>query len=105
MFDAVVEWGLEKGIITNGTCKAQYRKLLEEIEELGEAMFDTEDNYTTYDVENELGDCCVVLILLAELYGTDLEKCLGLAYEKINKRNGKMINGQFVKEADLEEVS
>lgn len=31
----------------------------------------------------------------------DVTECLGLAYEEIKNRKGKMINGTFVKEEDL----
>lgn len=30
-----------------------------------------------------------------------LAECLGLAYEEIKNRKGKMVNGTFVKESDL----
>ena len=32
---------------------------------------------------------------------TDVTECLGIAYEEIKNRKGKMINGTFVKEEDL----
>lgn len=34
-------------------------------------------------------------------YNTDLRECVELAYNEISRRKGKMINGVFVKEADL----
>lgn len=31
----------------------------------------------------------------------DVTECLGIAYEEIKNRKGKMVNGTFVKEEDL----
>jgi hypothetical protein len=31
----------------------------------------------------------------------DVKECLGIAYEEIKNRKGKMVNGTFVKEEDL----
>lgn len=38
---------------------------------------------------------------IAREYGTNLEETLNIAYHEIKYRKGKMINGIFVKEADL----
>lgn len=39
--------------------------------------------------------------LIAVEYDTTLEECVNLAYDEISSRKGKMVNGVFVKEADL----
>lgn len=41
------------------------------------------------------------LTVLAYRLGTNLEECLSAAYDVIKDRKGKMINGVFVKEEDL----
>jgi hypothetical protein len=46
----------------------------------------------------ELGDVLVVATILAEMLGTTTSAALALAYEKISKRTGRMIDGQFVKD-------
>lgn len=38
---------------------------------------------------------------LAHQLDLDVTECLGIAYEEIKNRKGKMINGTFVKEEDL----
>lgn len=43
------------------------------------------------------------LTVLAYRLGTNLEECLAAAYDVIKDRKGKMINGVFVKESDLNE--
>ena len=40
---------------------------------------------------------------IAKEYGTSLEETLEMAYNEIKDRKGKMIDGVFVKEADLNE--
>ncbi|WP_432355287.1 MazG-like family protein [Sporosarcina sp. A2] len=41
------------------------------------------------------------LVVLAEESGTDIEECTAIAWDEIKDRKGKMVNGVFVKEADL----
>ena len=43
------------------------------------------------------------LTVLAYRLSTNLEECLAAAYDVIKDRKGKMINGVFVKESDLNE--
>ena len=44
------------------------------------------------------------LTMLAYRLGTNLEECLAAAYDEIKDRRGKMVNGVFVKESDLNEL-
>ena len=44
-----------------------------------------------------IGDMVVVLTNLAYLGGTNIEHCIDSAYDVIRKRQGKMVNGTFVK--------
>ena len=46
----------------------------------------------------DINDC---LYLVSEKYGTTLEACLGMAWNEIKDRKGKMVDGVFVKEEDL----
>jgi NTP pyrophosphatase (non-canonical NTP hydrolase) len=93
----VREWGREKGIIGDGgkgTEQSQLAKLMEEVEELKNAI-ETNDKAEKIDA---IGDCTVVLILLADIIGTPLEDCLDSAYNVIKSRTGKIVNGTFVKD-------
>ena len=95
--DLVREWGIDKGIIgPNGkaTEKTQLNKLIEEVEELVDAV--TTDNES--EKIDAIGDCTVVLILLSELIGVPFESCLDTAYQVISQRTGKMVGGVFVKD-------
>jgi len=46
----------------------------------------------------------VVLLNIIERNGLTMEECLEVAYNDIKDRKGKMIDGVFVKEADLQET-
>lgn len=76
----------------------QLAKLMEEIGELAECM---NKNSNEEDTALELGDIYVVITILAQQLGLDIEYCKNKAYDKIVNRKGKTINGVFVKEGDL----
>lgn len=46
----------------------------------------------------ELGDVFVTLIIIAEQLNLNPVKCLEIAYNKIKDRQGKTINGTFIKD-------
>lgn len=52
-------------------------------------------------LKDAIGDTLVTIIVLAHQLDLDVTECLGIAYEEIKNRKGKMINGTFVKEDDL----
>jgi NTP pyrophosphatase (non-canonical NTP hydrolase) len=91
----VIEWSREKGILQNGTPKAQAMKTWEETDELITAI----ENDDREEVIDALGDILVTIIIQAEMQGLSLESCLESAYNVISKRTGKMVNGQFQKDA------
>ena len=90
----VIAWAHQKGILDNGTPRAQAMKTWEETDELITAI---EDN-NTEEVIDALGDILVTIIIQAEMQGLKLTDCLESAYNVISKRTGKMVNGQFVKD-------
>jgi len=49
---------------------------------------------------DDIGDTLVTLIIQAEMQGFDIIDALESAYLIINERKGRMINGQFVKDAE-----
>ena len=94
--DLVVGWAEDRGILDQGTIEGQLCKLQEEVNELKEAY--DKDDRTEY--ADAIGDCAVVLIILAEMYGLDYRDCLSSAYGVIAQRKGRMIEGVFVKDVD-----
>lgn len=91
----VITWAVDKGIIEHGTLLGQHKLLATEVLEL----FDAIKTGTKEEEESELGDCLVVLTIIAEMRGLDVTECYAAAYEKIKDRKGKMnSSGVFVKE-------
>ena len=77
-----------------GDAKTQYIKLQEEAGELAKALLQDDEE----EVIDAIGDMVVVLTNLAHIKGVSIERCIACAYDVINKRTGKMINGTFVKD-------
>ncbi|TLQ49293.1 hypothetical protein FEZ33_01280 [Ruoffia tabacinasalis] len=75
----------------------QLEKLQEEVEELILA-YNEDDRAEEIDA---VGDILVVLIGYCMQRDLDIMDCLNSAYEEIKDRKGKVIDGVFVKEADL----
>ena len=106
LIDRVLQWGIDKGITGpngKGTPMAQARKMLEEAEETALAVRDNailKMPEFNEEIIDGIGDTCVTLILLAEMYGMTLEECLTHALEIIEKRTGKMEGGTFVKDCE-----
>ena len=91
----VEQWHVDRNLIDGATSKDQVLKLIQEVGELSDSVCKKQD------VKDDIGDCLVILINIAEREGTNLEECLTVAYEDIKDRKGKMIDGIFVKEGDL----
>jgi len=100
----VEQWVIDKGIKDKATTKTQWDKMSEEVSELKEALIDlcNDDNHDNqYSAFLELGDVVVTCIAMSMLLDTNIEQVLQMAYDKISKRTGRMINGTFVKSEDL----
>tara|TARA_R110000803_G_scaffold182580_1_gene244953 strand:+ start:391 stop:1278 length:888 start_codon:yes stop_codon:yes gene_type:complete len=94
IYDLIRIWAKDKGIYDKGDSKTQYLKLMEEAGELAEALLKKDKP----EVIDAIGDMVVVLTNLAALEGLRLEDCVASAYDVIKSRQGKMVNGTFVKE-------
>lgn len=91
----VLQWSEARKIIPNSTPFAQWKKAMEEMEELRDAM----RNDSMPNIIDGMGDTVVCLINICALYDIDLVTCLKSAYEEIKDRKGYMNEeGIFVKE-------
>jgi NTP pyrophosphatase (non-canonical NTP hydrolase) len=95
-FDLIREWAMVRGLYDKGDINTQYVKLQEEAGELAKALLKNDQP----EIVDAIGDIVVVLTNLAHLAGHNIEDCIDTAYDVINRRTGKMINGTFVKDAD-----
>lgn len=89
-------WAVERGL-DEAEPEKQMLKLVEEVGELAEGLAKGDMDL----VIDSIGDAYVVLTILAMQMDLDIRGCIGSAYEEIADRKGKMVNGVFVKEADL----
>jgi NTP pyrophosphatase (non-canonical NTP hydrolase) len=94
VYDLIRQWADERGIYKNGDTKTQYAKLMEESGELARAILKNDRP----EFIDAIGDMMVVLTNLAALEGLRVEDCVTSAYDVIKSRQGKMVNGTFVKE-------
>lgn len=92
----IKKWAVDRNLNTADPNK-QMLKLMEEVGELAQGMAKNNSK----QIVDSIGDVYVVLVILSEQLGLEIEDCVGLAYQEIKDRKGKMVNGVFVKEDDL----
>ena len=92
--EKVLQWGAERNLLHNENALKQYSKLQEESNELLIGIL----NKDPYEIIDALGDIQVVLIILANQLGFDIDECLESAYNEIKNRTGKTLNGNFIKD-------
>ena len=95
--EKIDEWAIDRNLDTAEPEK-QMLKMIEEVGELAEGL--AKGNLDK--IIDSVGDVYVVLTILTLQMDLDISDCIAIAYEEIRNRKGKMINGVFVKEADLE---
>ena len=74
----------------------QFAKTIEEIGEIAHEL--TRGHYDTPEMLDALGDTYVTLVGMAHHLGYDIAECAEAAYNVINNRTGKVVNGSFVKD-------
>lgn len=98
VYDLIRAWAKDKGIYEKGDSKTQYIKLMEEAGELAQALLKRDKP----EIIDAIGDMLVVLTNLAKLENLDIEDCVVSAYDVIKDREGRMVNGTFVKKGSLD---
>ena len=94
--EMIKQWHHDRNLIDGSDDKTQFAKLIQEAGELSDNICKGKD------IRDDIGDMMVVLINIAERNKLTLTECLEVAYNDIKHRTGKMIDGVFVKEADLD---
>lgn len=93
----VEQWSKDRGLDQADSAK-QYLKVAEEVGEVAAALARNDK----HELEDGIGDVLVTLIILGQQNDLSIERCLNTAYQEIADRKGKMVNGVFVKEVDLQ---
>ena len=95
--ELVIDWMNTKQLIDNSTPLIQMEKMIEEVYELEHEV--RGQNRDT--VEDELGDVLFTAVVQARMWNLDPTAALARAVKKVTSRNGQMVKGLYVKEADL----
>lgn len=94
-FDKIRRWAAARNLIQGSTPKKQMKKLREEVQEIHDAIV-ADDREEFID---GIGDCIVVLTIMAAQRGINVEDCIEAAWQEIKDRKGQMVDGIFVKDA------
>lgn len=95
LIENILGWSKERELNVQDA-KLQTLKLMEEVGELSASLLKDKKD----ELLDSLGDILVVLIILHQQLGFELEDSLNIAWNEIKDRNGKIIKGSFVKESD-----
>lgn len=92
----IQRWAVDRNLHTANSDK-QMLKLFEELGELAEGMAKGKPEQIT----DSIGDVYVVLTILSLQLGINIGDCIAEAYVEIKDRKGKLVDGVYVKESDL----
>ncbi|WP_422387378.1 MazG-like family protein [Aerococcus mictus] len=98
----VTIWSMNRGLCF-ASPQAQFLKVAEEVGELAQGIAKDKPD----QIVDSFGDVLVTLIVLNQqlrmqrVIDKGIGDCLQIAYQEIKDRKGKMVNGVFVKEEDL----
>ena len=108
--ERVINWADQKGILAKATPLRQVYKTQEELDETKESLTAQANGLETFlnskgemvntkeQIIDDFGDQLVTVLIGCKLQGIDPLMCLESALNIIEKRTGKMVNGQFVKD-------
>lgn len=96
MFTNIVTWAEAKNLTIGANSFKQLAKLTEEAGELAAGVC----RGNRAQIRDSIGDCVVVLTILAEQYGLTIEECIDFAWSEIKDRTGKTENGVFIKDEE-----
>jgi NTP pyrophosphatase (non-canonical NTP hydrolase) len=91
--DLIRQWAKDRGL-DKGDPSKQLVKLMEEVGELASGIAKNKREV----IIDSVGDIYVVLTILSQQLGLDIETCIAYAYHQIKDRKGKKVNGIFIKE-------
>ncbi|AZF90842.1 hypothetical protein CHPC925_0041 [Streptococcus phage CHPC925] len=91
------EWAISHEL-DKGNPKIEWMKVTEEVGEIRDVFLKPNDfDDPEMALKDAIGDSIVTLVVLCLQLGYDIEECLKIAYNNIKDRQGKMIDGNFIK--------
>jgi NTP pyrophosphatase (non-canonical NTP hydrolase) len=94
----IEDWSKNRGL-DKADPRAQFIKVAEEFGEIASALAKNKQE----ELKDAIGDLYVTIVILAQKSGMQIEDCAWQAYNVIKSREGRMIDGIFVKSEDLPE--
>jgi NTP pyrophosphatase (non-canonical NTP hydrolase) len=89
-----LEWASARSLLQPDNDYKQCLKLFEEGGETAKAILKNNQDA----VVDGIGDCLVVLTILAAQRGLNLETCFAVAWAEIKDRKGQTVKGTFIKQ-------
>jgi NTP pyrophosphatase (non-canonical NTP hydrolase) len=93
---AIETWGTGKGILPHPNPIAQFKKTQEEVNELLDGIKKEDLD----EIKDAIGDIFVTLVMQTKAWNLTMAECIESAYDVIKMRTGKMVDGQFIKDAE-----
>lgn len=98
LIDKVNDWA-DKRSLKQADPKIQWMRITEEVGEIRDVLLKpTKFTEPQSALKDAIGDTLVTIIVLAHQLDLDVIECLGIAYDEIKNRKGKMVNETFIKE-------
>ena len=94
------DWSGSHGLHKGDPYK-QMIKITEEVGELAQGLLKRNDE----QILDSVGDIIITLAIFCQQKGIDLKDATQYAYQQIEYRKGKMIDGTFIKEEDMVRTS
>lgn len=93
LIDNVINWANDRSILKEENASKQMLKVMEEVGETAGALAKNKID----ELKDGIGDSFVTLIILAAQKGFTPAECLEAAWNEIKDRQGKTVNGVFIK--------
>lgn len=97
----IKDWATARNLIGptgQATAEGQAEKTQEELDEL-KASIAKQDRDS---IRDDVGDIYVTICIQAAMWGLTMEECIEKAWDDIKDRQGMMLQGKFVKQANLD---
>lgn len=92
--DEIISWGEERGILPDVNPVAQFKKTMEEVQELSIGI----DAKNIDEIRDAIGDIFVTLVMQTQAWELTMQECVEQAWNDIKDRKGEMVDGVFVKD-------
>ena len=100
----ITNWGIARNLIGptgQATAEGQAEKTQEELDELKASIAKRDRD----GIRDDIGDIYVTIVLQAAHWGLTMDECIDQAWNEIKNRTGMMLQGKFVKQANLDSLS